>query len=81
MSCGTDAARAAPCSPPEALELRLERELHPGGSGVGKNSTRFAVPHLVGLEEAHEDREEYRGWSRLGTLPEVVDHIVEGFLE
>lgn len=42
MSCGTDAARAVPCSP-EALELALDRELHPAGTGVSKNSTRFAV--------------------------------------
>lgn len=43
MSCGTDAAGGVPCSPAGALELTLEWELHPGGSGVSKNSTRFAV--------------------------------------
>lgn len=43
MSCGTDAARAVPSFPPEALEPTLGRELHPGGTGESKNSTRSAV--------------------------------------
>ncbi len=38
-------------------------------------------PHLVGLDEAHKHGEENWGRSRLGTLSEVVHHIVEGFLE
>lgn len=38
-------------------------------------------PYLVGFDKAHKHREKHRGWSRLGTLSEVVYHIVEGFLE
>lgn len=45
------------------------------------DATSACGPHLVGLDEAHKHGEEHRGWSRLGTLPEVVHHIVEGFLE
>lgn len=37
--------------------------------------------HLVGLDKAHKHGEEDRGRGRLGALPEVVDHIVEGLLE
>lgn len=67
-SAGRDAGGGESCAPVAQL-------------GGKKIAPRSASPHLVGLEEAHEDGEEDRGRSRLGTLPEVVDHIVEGFLE
>lgn len=83
-----------PCPAAQMERCRVLSSTGSAGGGVGggsctlvdtagskKTAARSASPHLVGLEEAHEDREEDRGRSRLGTLPEVVDHIVEGFLE
>lgn len=41
----------------------------------------LVLPYLVSSDESHKHREEHRRRSRLGTLPKIVHHIVEGFLE
>lgn len=41
----------------------------------------LVLPYLVSSDESHKHREEHGRRSRLGALPKIVDHIVEGFLE
>lgn len=67
---------------PEDCALSVERQGKETETGRDRRAVgHLLVPHLVGLDEAHKHREEDRGRSRLGTLSEVVHHIVKGFLE
>ena len=37
--------------------------------------------YLIGPEKAYKHREEHGWWSRLGTLPKVVHHVIKRLLE
>lgn len=87
-SCGTEAAKTLPFSAlretnqgTSQLTTKVNYTLSIEKWGEIQRCCFPWHPYLVGLDKAHKYWEEHRGWSRLGTLSEVVHHIVEGFLE